>query len=62
MALPEDVSNAVYATTGYEQSVRNMAQTPLSRDMVFSDGVATQMATVAGSGSAGYAASLVVGI
>jgi hypothetical protein len=28
---------AVYATSGYSGSVRNLAQTSLSRDMVFGD-------------------------
>jgi protocatechuate 3,4-dioxygenase beta subunit len=62
LALPEDVCNAVYATPGYEQSVRNMAQTPLSRDMVFADGWDLQMATVTGNVQQGYAASLIAGV
>ena len=49
LALPEDVSKQVYATSGYEQSVRNLAQTSLSSDMVFSDGYSLQLATVTGS-------------
>jgi protocatechuate 3,4-dioxygenase beta subunit len=62
LALPEDVCNAVYATPGYEQSVRNMAQTPLSRDMVFADGWELQMATVTGSVQQGLTASLTAGV
>jgi len=62
LALPEDVSNAVYATTGYEQSMRNMVQTPLSRDNVFADGVDLQMAQCTGSVSAGYTATLLLGV
>jgi protocatechuate 3,4-dioxygenase beta subunit len=58
LALPEDVCNAVYATTGYSASVRNMTQTTLRNDNVFSDGVTTQMATVTGNTTAGYVASL----
>lgn len=58
LALPEDVCNAVYATTGYSASVRNMTQTTLRNDNVFSDGVTTQLATVTGSTTAGYVASL----
>lgn len=62
IALPTDVCSAVYATTGYATSVANFAATSFARDGVFSDGTSTQMATVTGSTSAGYAASLVVGI
>jgi protocatechuate 3,4-dioxygenase beta subunit len=60
LAFPEEVCKAVYATTGYEKSVSNLERTPLSDDMVFSDGYDTQMATVTGSTSAGYAAKLPV--
>src|SRR5205823_6254226 len=38
LALPEATCNAVYATSGYEQSLTNMKTTSLARDMVFSDG------------------------
>lgn len=62
LALPEKESNLVYATAGYEQSVANMKQTPLSRDMVFSDGVTTQMPTISGNVKDGYQAALVVGL
>lgn len=58
IALPEDVDKLVYATTGYEQSVRNMSQTTLSSDNVFSDGWSLQMAKVSGSVDAGYTATL----
>ena len=61
LALPEDVCRTVYASAGYEASVRNLAQTSLTRDMVFGDdGAVHQLATVTGSISAGYAASLSV--
>ena len=56
--IPEDIRNEVYATVGYEAGVGNLASTSLSRDMVFSDGYALQMATVTGSVDAGYVASL----
>ncbi|BDT66432.1 hypothetical protein os1_05940 [Comamonadaceae bacterium OS-1] len=62
IALPTAVCSAVYATTGYSASVANLAATSFATDNVFSDGTSTQMATVTGSTSAGYAASLVVGI
>lgn len=37
IALPEEVCTEVYATDGYGQSVRNLSQTSLERDMVFGD-------------------------
>ena len=48
----------VYATAGYEQSVQNLAQTSLDRDMVFGDGYDTQLAAVTGSVEQGYVATL----
>ena len=60
LALPEDVCNAVYATSGYEQSVRNMAQTSLSRDMVFSDGADQETPTASGDVSSGITFRLTV--
>jgi protocatechuate 3,4-dioxygenase beta subunit len=60
LALPEDACQAVYDTSGYEASVRNLAATPLSRDMVFSDGYSLQMAAMSGDVSTGLTASLPV--
>jgi protocatechuate 3,4-dioxygenase beta subunit len=63
IALPEDVCNAVYATDGYSQSVPNMAQTTLSSDNVFGDDAGVhQLATVTGSVSKGYVASLTASV
>lgn len=63
IALPEEANALVFATNGYEQSVRNAAQVSLARDNVFSDdGGIHQIATMAGSVSAGYTASLTIGI
>ena len=58
LALPEDASTAVYATGGYEQSVRNMANTSLDSDMVFSDGYSLQLGTVSGDVSSGLTVTL----
>jgi len=58
LALPQDVSEAVYATEGYEQSVANLQGVTLDSDMVFSDGYALQMAKVSGSVDQGYTATL----
>lgn len=58
LALPESTCKEVYGTTGYTQSVRNMARTTLKQDMVFRDGVDRQMATMSGDVGSGYTASL----
>jgi protocatechuate 3,4-dioxygenase beta subunit len=60
LALPEDVSNTVYATSGYEASISNMQQTTLASDNVFSDGYSLQLAKVTGSVAGGYTALLTV--
>jgi protocatechuate 3,4-dioxygenase beta subunit len=60
LALPEDVCDAVYASDGYDDSVRNLSQTSLESDNVFSDGYSLQLATVTGSVSSGYTARLTV--
>jgi protocatechuate 3,4-dioxygenase beta subunit len=60
LALPEDACNAVYATDGYSQSVRNMTQVSLERDMVFRDGVSQQLPKVTGSVDGGFVAGLAV--
>ena len=63
IALPEEVDALVYATSGYEQSVRNMSQTSLSRDMVFGDdGGIHQIASMSGSVASGYTAALTIGV
>ena len=63
VALPEDVCQQVYATTGYEQSVTNLAQVSLESDNVFGDdGGASQLATVTGDLESGLAVSLTVGV
>lgn len=59
LALPKDICDAVYATSGYSRSVSNMAGTTLATDNVFRDDrAASQLATVTGSVGAGYVASL----
>lgn len=62
LALPESVCDEVFATSGYEASVGNLAAISLTSDNVFSDGAGQQLATVEGSVSGGYAASLLVPI
>jgi protocatechuate 3,4-dioxygenase beta subunit len=58
MALPEAACRQVYATDGYSQSLRNLAQTSLETDMVFSDGYSLQLGTVTGSVGDGMTATL----
>lgn len=58
LAFPKDACEEVYATTGYEQSVTNLARTSLESDMVFSDGYSLQLAAMTGSVSQGYVATL----
>jgi protocatechuate 3,4-dioxygenase beta subunit len=54
LALPEATAKAVYATSGYEQSISNLSRVSLKSDMVFSDGYDLQMPTVEGDSSSGY--------
>jgi protocatechuate 3,4-dioxygenase beta subunit len=63
IALPPETNALVYATSGYEQSVRNASQVSLQSDMVFGDdGGIHQIATMSGSVAAGYTAALAIGI
>ena len=62
LALPQAVCETVYAQSGYSGSAANLAAISLGSDNIFSDGVSLQMATVTGSVSAGYAATLQVGV
>ena len=63
MALPQNACDAVYATTGYEQSVSNLSQLSLTSDNVFgNDGGVHQLATVTGDVSQGYGVALTVPI
>lgn len=59
VALPQDVCDVVHATAGYAGSARNLAQVSLATDTVFGDdGGASQLATVTGDATAGYAVTL----
>src|SRR5205823_2603074 len=62
LAMPKAACDQVYATSGYTGSAANLSQVTLASDNVFSDGAAAETPSVAGSVSAGYAASLVVGV
>lgn len=63
LALPEAASAAVYATSGYDGSSRNLSRITLASDNVFGeDSAASQLATMSGEASSGYRATLVVGV
>jgi protocatechuate 3,4-dioxygenase beta subunit len=63
IAFPTDICSEVYdSASGYSASVSNLAAISFSTDNVFSDGVTSQLAAVSGSVSAGYTATLTVGI
>ena len=63
IALPTEACEAVYATSGYEQSVANLSQVSLAGDMVFGDdGAIHQLATMSGDAAEGYTAALTIGV
>ena len=63
VALPQDICDQVYAQTGYEASVQNLAQVSLATDNVFGDdGGVSQLATVTGDVTNGYTVALPVGV
>lgn len=65
-ALPQDICEAVYATAGYEDSPRNLAQLTLGTDNVFSRTNADQLdmmtPEVTGSIEAGFVATVTVAV
>ncbi len=63
VALPQADCDTVYATTGYEQSVSNLAELSLASDNVFGDdGGALQLATVTGDPATGYTVALTAAV
>ncbi|HXH33546.1 MAG TPA: 3,4-dioxygenase subunit beta [Plantibacter sp.] len=61
IAMPKEVSEAVYQLSGYEKSAANLSQVSLDSDNVFGDdGGALQLATVTGDATSGYQVSLTV--
>jgi protocatechuate 3,4-dioxygenase beta subunit len=63
VALPQDVSETVYAEEGYEQSIPNLEELSLDSDMVFrDDGGVHQLGTATGDVASGYTVSLNVGV
>lgn len=63
IALPDETNAAVYATSGYESSIRNASQVTLKSDNVFSDdGGIYQIATMTGDVKSGYTAALSIAV
>ena len=62
IAMPRDVCDQVFATSGYEQSRSNFSRMSLERDPVFRDGVALETPAVGGALSSGLSVSLDVGV
>jgi protocatechuate 3,4-dioxygenase beta subunit len=62
IALPKVTCDEVYASGGYEASVRNLSQVSLASDMVFSDGASLELATMTGSVASEYTAALTVAV
>ncbi len=60
--FPLATLNEVYTNSAYSNSVTNLAKINYATDMVFSDGVTNQMATMTGNLSAGYVSTLTVGL
>lgn len=63
LALPQGISEAVYALADYEGSTANLSQLSLESDNVFGDdGGASQLATVTGDVTQGFQVELTVGV
>ena len=63
LAFPTAVCETIYTTaSGYGASVANFARISFATDNVFSDGTTTEMSTVTGNITDGYAVALQVGI
>jgi protocatechuate 3,4-dioxygenase beta subunit len=62
IALPKATNDLVYATPGYEDSVRNASRVTLATDNVFSDGAALELATMSGTVASGFTATLTVAV
>ncbi len=58
LAMPDDVNQAVFATSTYAGSSSNYSQVSLSSDMVFSDGTTNEEPTVTGDVTKGYTVTI----
>jgi protocatechuate 3,4-dioxygenase beta subunit len=63
IAIPQDVCDVVYATSGYEQSVSNLSEVTLTTDNVFGDdGGVHELGAVTGDVTSGYTVSLTAAV
>lgn len=62
LAFPDGICRSVYATSGYEQSLQNLARVSLDTDNVFGDGHDTQLGTVTGDITSGLTVGLTVAV
>ena len=63
LALPQAACEAVYGTTGYAESLRNLSGLSLATDNVFrDDGGRHQLATMSGDNDQGWTAHLTIGV
>lgn len=60
IAFPESITSAVYATGVYAAKGQN--PTSNTGDMIFSDSLSSELATVSGDQSSGYTATFTVGV
>ncbi len=60
IAFPENVTAAVYAAGVYASKGQN--PTSNASDMVFADGVQSELASLVGSPASGYTATFTVGV
>ncbi len=60
IAFPEEINSTVYASGAYASKGQN--PTKNTNDNVFSDGVTSQLASLAGNTASGYAATFTVGV
>ena len=63
VALPKEACELVYATAGYESSVRTLSQVSLQSDMVFGDdGGVHELGTITGDVASGMTVALTVAV
>ncbi len=62
LGFPSATLTEAYTAIGYGTSVGNLANMSYTTDLVFSDGTSLQIASVTGSVSQGYVATLTVGV
>jgi protocatechuate 3,4-dioxygenase beta subunit len=66
LAMPRDICSAVYSSGGYTQSANNLSAITTSSDNVFGDNTSAQIAAqtpaMTGNTTAGYTATVTVGI